>query len=45
MPVRAIALMDYSSWLITQGQTDKAKTVIWPIIANDLSYVGEYWLI
>jgi glucoamylase len=41
--LRAIALMTYSNWLIKNGQSDKAKTIIWPIISNDLSYVGQYW--
>ena len=41
--LRAIALMSYSSWLIENGQRAKAKTIIWPIISNDLSYVGQYW--
>ncbi|KAI1849333.1 hypothetical protein JX266_004828 [Neoarthrinium moseri] len=41
--LRAIALITYSNWLIANGQTSKAKTVIWPIISNDLSYVGQYW--
>ncbi len=41
--LRAISLMTYSKWLIQCGQSSKAKTIIWPIIANDLSYVGEYW--
>ncbi|KUJ06868.1 1, 4-alpha-D-glucan glucohydrolase [Mollisia scopiformis] len=41
--LRAIALMTYSNWLIKNGNSTAAKTIIWPIIANDLSYVGEYW--
>ncbi|TVY83905.1 Glucoamylase P [Lachnellula suecica] len=41
--LRAIALISYSNWLMKNGQSNKAKTVIWPIISNDLSYVGEYW--
>jgi glucoamylase len=41
--LRATALMTYSNWLIEHGQKSKVKTVIWPIIQNDLSYVGEYW--
>jgi glucoamylase len=41
--LRAIALVAYSNWLIKNGQSKKAKTVIWPIISNDLSYVGQYW--
>ncbi|TRX96690.1 hypothetical protein FHL15_002356 [Xylaria flabelliformis] len=41
--LRAIALITYSNWLISHGQKQKAQTVIWPIISNDLSYVGQYW--
>lgn len=41
--LRAIALMTYGNFLIKNGGSKKVKTVIWPIIANDLSYVGQYW--
>lgn len=44
-PLRAIALITYSKWLAEQseeGETE-ARDVIWPVIANDLNYVGQYW--
>lgn len=41
--LRAIALIAYSNWLVSNDQEDKAKTVVWPVISNDLSYVGQYW--
>ena len=41
--LRSIALITYSNWLIDQGQEGRARHVIWPIISNDLSYVGQYW--
>ncbi|OBT67060.1 hypothetical protein VE03_04402 [Pseudogymnoascus sp. 23342-1-I1] len=41
--LRAITLMTYSKWLTKHGQTKRVKNVIWPIISNDLSYVGQYW--
>jgi glucoamylase len=41
--LRAIALMTYCNWLIKNGGSKEAKNVIWPIISNDLSYVGQYW--
>ncbi|KAF7869951.1 hypothetical protein EAF04_004735 [Stromatinia cepivora] len=41
--LRAIALMAYSNWLINHNQFQRAKLVIWPIISNDLSYIGQYW--
>lgn len=41
--LRAIALVTYSNWLVANGQEEKAKTVVWPVISNDLAYVGQYW--
>ncbi|KAF3007310.1 hypothetical protein E8E14_004704 [Neopestalotiopsis sp. 37M] len=41
--LRAIALITYSNWLVANGQVARAKTVVWPIVSNDLSYVGQYW--
>jgi glucoamylase len=41
--LRAIALMEYVTWLIGDGQTSKARKTIWPVIANDLAYTGQYW--
>lgn len=41
--LRAIALITYSNWLIKNGQTKKAREIVWPVISNDLSYVGQYW--
>lgn len=41
--LRAITLMKYCNWLIAQGQLSTVQSTIWPIISNDLSYVGQYW--
>ncbi|KAL3420003.1 Glucoamylase P [Phlyctema vagabunda] len=41
--LRATALITYSNYLIKNGQSKYVKTVIWPVISNDLSYVGQYW--
>ncbi|CAG8976843.1 hypothetical protein HYALB_00012661 [Hymenoscyphus albidus] len=41
--LRATALITYSDWLVKNGQSEKAKTIIWPVIQHDLSYVGQYW--
>ncbi|KAK6224731.1 glycosyl hydrolase family 15 [Colletotrichum tabaci] len=41
--LRAITLITYSHWLLDNGEQAKAKDIIWPIIANDLSYTGQYW--
>ncbi|KAI4208536.1 MAG: hypothetical protein LQ346_000046 [Caloplaca aetnensis] len=41
--LRATALIAYSRWLIANGGQGNVTANIWPIIANDLSYVGQYW--
>jgi glucoamylase len=41
--LRAIAIMTYSNHLIQQGDQERVKDVIWPVIANDLAYTGQYW--
>jgi glucoamylase len=41
--LRAIALIDYSNFLLKIGEKQRVKNVIWPIILNDLIYVGQYW--
>jgi glucoamylase len=41
--LRATALIAYSRWLIDNGYTSTANSVVWPIISNDLSYVEQYW--
>ncbi|KAK3318307.1 Six-hairpin glycosidase-like protein [Apodospora peruviana] len=42
-PLRAIALIQYSHYLIQHGEQERVKKAIWPVISNDLSYVGQYW--
>ncbi|KAM0322023.1 hypothetical protein ACHAQA_009766 [Verticillium albo-atrum] len=42
-PLRAIALIKYAKWLIANGYTSTANTVVWPVIKNDLAYVTQYW--
>ncbi|KAK4165232.1 family 15 putative glycoside hydrolase [Cladorrhinum sp. PSN259] len=42
-PLRATALIQYSNYLISKGDKERVKTEIWPIISNDLAYVGHYW--
>ncbi|KAJ4291330.1 hypothetical protein N0V88_006334 [Collariella sp. IMI 366227] len=42
-PLRAVALITYSNYLIQKGGLDRVKEEIWPIIANDLTYTGQYW--
>lgn len=44
-PLRAVALISYAKWLAGQGEEgeEEARDIIWPVIRNDLSYVGQYW--
>ncbi|KAJ9143535.1 Glucoamylase [Coniochaeta hoffmannii] len=41
--LRAIALISYANWLISNGYTSTASDIVWPIIKNDLTYVAQYW--
>lgn len=41
--LRAIAMMEYSKWLVANGYTSTATSLVWPIIRNDLAYVAQYW--
>ena len=43
--LRATALITYSKWLINNGYTSTATSLVWPIIQNDLSYVTQYWYV
>jgi hypothetical protein len=43
--LRSIAIITYSNYLIAQGESQRVKDVIWPIISNDLSYTGQYWYV
>ena len=40
---RATAMIGYAQWLITNGYSSTASSMLWPIISNDLSYIGQYW--
>jgi glucoamylase len=41
--LRATTLIAYGKWLIANGQTSTASSILWPIISNDLSYVMANW--
>lgn len=41
--LRATALITYSQWLVAQGDAYTVISSIWPIIRNDLAYVGQFW--
>jgi glucoamylase len=43
--LRAITIMSYGNYLLSQGETDTVRNVLWPVISNDLSYVGQYWYV
>jgi glucoamylase len=43
--LRATALITYSKWLINNGYSSTASSIVWPIIQNDLSYVAQYWYV
>ena len=40
---KPVEFLEYSNYLIEHGGEETVKTTIWPVIANDLSYVGQYW--
>lgn len=41
--LRALAMIDYSKWLINNGYTSTAQNLVWPVIKNDLAYTAQYW--
>ncbi|OBT63964.1 hypothetical protein VE03_05984 [Pseudogymnoascus sp. 23342-1-I1] len=41
--LRADVLIGYGNWLVNNGYSATAEAVIWPILANDLAYVVQYW--
>ena len=41
--LRAITLMAYGRWLLSRNYLEAARNIVWPIVLNDLNYVGEYW--
>ncbi|GFF68193.1 glucoamylase [Aspergillus lentulus] len=41
--LRAIAMLTYMRHLIQQGKQSVASNLIWPVVANDLTYVAQYW--
>ncbi|CAI7572282.1 unnamed protein product [Penicillium glandicola] len=41
--LRATALIAYGNYLISNGSDSVALSNVWPIVQNDLSYVGQYW--
>ncbi|KAF2680684.1 carbohydrate-binding module family 20 protein [Lentithecium fluviatile CBS 122367] len=41
--LRATALIAYGRWLQSNGYSDAATNIVWPIVKNDLTYVAQYW--
>ncbi|KAH2454292.1 hypothetical protein KXW63_004420 [Aspergillus fumigatus] len=41
--LRAITMLTYIRQLIQQGKQSVASNLIWPVVANDLTYVAQYW--
>lgn len=41
--LRASALIAYGNYLANNNSTSVISANIWPIVQNDLAYVGEYW--
>ncbi|KAF7157637.1 hypothetical protein CNMCM5623_002011 [Aspergillus felis] len=41
--LRAVAMLTYMRHLIQQGKQSMASNLIWPVVANDLAYVAQYW--
>eukprot|EP01061_Rhynchopus_euleeides_P003616 TRINITY_DN128_c0_g2_i1.p1 TRINITY_DN128_c0_g2~~TRINITY_DN128_c0_g2_i1.p1 ORF type:complete len:505 (+),score=209.55 TRINITY_DN128_c0_g2_i1:49-1515(+) len=41
--LRANAMATWGRILVTAGQSDRAKNVVWPLIQNDLAWVVDNW--
>lgn len=41
--LRVTAMIAYARYLISKGQTSQVANIIWPVVANDLTYVAQYW--
>ena len=41
--LRVISLIAYANWLLSKEQVPTVVSDIWPILANDLAYIGQYW--
>ncbi|KAK1986672.1 family 15 glycosyl hydrolase [Colletotrichum cereale] len=41
--LRAIAIIGYAKWLVANGYSSTASSILWPVIRNDLNYVAQYW--
>jgi len=41
--LRATALIAYGRWLQSNGYSDAATNIVWPIVKNDVEYTAQYW--
>ena len=41
--LRATALVAYAQWQLGNGGASFVTDVIWPILSNDLNFIGQYW--
>jgi glucoamylase len=41
--LRATTLIAYGHWLQSNGYSDAAANIVWPIVKNDLAYTAQYW--
>ncbi|OJD26724.1 hypothetical protein ACJ73_01894 [Blastomyces percursus] len=41
--LRATAMISYARWLVANGHAETVKTIVWPVVQNDLSYVAQFW--
>lgn len=41
--LRATVMVTYANWLVDNGYSATASSIVWPIIQNDLAYVVQYW--
>ncbi|KAN0075811.1 Six-hairpin glycosidase-like protein [Elaphomyces granulatus] len=41
--LRATTLIAFAKWLISNGQSSLANSIVWPIVQNDLSYITQNW--
>ena len=38
-------MITYANWLVQNGYTSTASTIVWPVVQNDLNYVAQYWYV
>jgi len=41
--LRATAFLNLADYIIGINRTNVVQTIFWPLILNDLKYVGQYW--